>query len=99
MRMPVLNAIESSVAQIEFAYTYCMVLYSTLSYYALQVPQVVYANWKVPWQLVKYVYDLQAMGSSLLETEFSYTRCTVLYNTLTYNAVPTKAAHTNCYVP
>ena len=48
MRMPVLNAIWSSVVQNELSYTCCMVLYSTLTYDTVQVPQDVYANWNVP---------------------------------------------------
>ena len=43
---------------------------------------------------MQYVYDPQAVGSNLVQTDFSYTRCTVLYSTLTYNAVPLHKLHT-----
>ena len=42
-----LEAMGSARVLMKFSYTCCMVLYSTLTYDAVQVPQDVYAKWKV----------------------------------------------------
>ena len=105
MHMPVLNPIGSSVAQNEFSYTYCKVLYSTLTYNAVYLHKLhtqtamsrsaSYSRCTVP---ITRMPLLKAMGGSVAK-KFSYTRCMVLYSTLTYlNVQAPQAVHTNCEV-
>ena len=85
MRMAVQHPKESTVTQTALLYTRCNVMYSSLTYIALRVPQTVYINHEVPFHPFQHVYNSKSLhcstpyqGITLMLKACSYTRCTHL---------------------